>query len=106
MNPLAERIVDLFMPVEKESKCNFAEFCFMLAHFQPTNEETPDEMPNSGPVKLFENNSHHSSFGKGGTIRARFRENQRKAFPEVALGDVTENWHTFRFLLTFLMKKA
>ena len=53
MNPLAERIVDLFMPVEKESKCNFAEFCFMLAHFQPTNEETPDEMPNSGPVKSF-----------------------------------------------------
>ena len=48
VNPLAERIVDLFMPVEKESKCNFAEFCFMLAHFQPTNEETPDEMPNSG----------------------------------------------------------
>ena len=52
VNPLAERIVDLFMPIEKESKCNFAEFCFMLAHFQPTNEETPDNMPNSGPVKL------------------------------------------------------
>ena len=50
VNPLAERIVDLFMPVEKENKCNFAEFCFMLAHFQPTNEETPDEMPNSGLV--------------------------------------------------------
>ena len=24
----------------------------MLAHFQPTNEETPDNMPNSGPVQL------------------------------------------------------
>ena len=52
VNPLAERIVDLFMPVEKESKCNFAEFCFMLAHFQPTNEDTPDEMPNSGLVSI------------------------------------------------------
>jgi len=51
VNPLAERIVDLFMPLEKESKCNFAEFCFMLAHFQPTNEETPDEMPNSAVSK-------------------------------------------------------
>ena len=47
------------MPVEKENKCNFAEFCFMLAHFQPTNEETPDEMPNSGLV-------FHKSYFKSG----------------------------------------
>ena len=51
MNPLAERIVDLFMPETEDLKCTFPKFCYILAHFQPTSENTPEEMPNSGYSK-------------------------------------------------------
>merc|ERR1712147_29782 len=67
VNPLAERIVDIFMPAAKDSKCDFVSFCTVLAHFQPTKSDTPEHMPNSGVNKaklvfhLFDSNH-------GGTV--------------------------------------
>merc|ERR1712189_108836 len=67
INPLAERIVDIFMPATVNNKCDFRQFCRILAHFQPTLPDTPDKMPNSSvnKVKLV---FHLFDSNHGGTI--------------------------------------
>jgi len=58
INPLAERIVDLFLPQHSQSleatQCTFMKFCEILAHFRPTNSKTKEKDPNSrtGKTKL------------------------------------------------------
>lgn len=51
INPLADRIVDLFLPHHSQgaesSKCTFLKFCEILAHFRPTNSKTKTKDPNS-----------------------------------------------------------
>ena len=52
VNPLAERIVDLFIPPQnKDQKCDFSRFCAILAHFQPTKSDTKDAHLNSAKSK-------------------------------------------------------
>merc|ERR1712131_162561 len=51
LNPLAIRIIGIFVPGD-EGKCSFYHFCNILAHFQPTRENTPDSMPNSAVSKI------------------------------------------------------
>ena len=51
INPLADRIVDLFLPTNasdsSSTQCKFLKFCEILAHFRPCNSKTKDEDPNS-----------------------------------------------------------
>jgi len=51
INPLADRIVDLFLPQHSQgadsSQCTFLKFCEILAHFRPTNSKTKERDPNS-----------------------------------------------------------
>ena len=52
MNPLAERIVDLFIPPQNEDAiCTFSRFCQVLAHFQPTTSNTKEDDLNSARNK-------------------------------------------------------
>merc|ERR1712131_312836 len=51
LNPLAIRIIGIFVPGD-EGKCSFYHFCNILAHFQPTRENTPDSIPNSAVSKI------------------------------------------------------
>ena len=44
-------IIGVFIPGD-EGKCSFRHFCNILAHFQPTKENTPDSMPNSAVSKI------------------------------------------------------
>ena len=44
-------IIGIFVPGD-EGKCSFEHFCHILAHFQPTRENTPDTMPNSAVSKI------------------------------------------------------
>ena len=44
-------IIGVFVPGD-EGKCSFHHFCNILAHFQPTKENTPDSMPNSAVSKI------------------------------------------------------
>ena len=39
------------MPESEDLKCTFPKFCHILAHFQPTQENTPEHLPNSGYSK-------------------------------------------------------
>ncbi|CAG5107233.1 Oidioi.mRNA.OKI2018_I69.chr1.g3218.t1.cds [Oikopleura dioica] len=47
LNPLAERIIDLFLPPDGPQHCSFDRFCFVLAHFQPTRPDTEENDLNS-----------------------------------------------------------
>ena len=52
INPLAERIIDLFIPPQIEEQiCSFKRFCDVLAHFQPTKPDTKDADLNSARSK-------------------------------------------------------
>lgn len=58
INPLADRIVDLFLPQNSHGSestiCTFLTFCEILTHFRPTNSKTKERDPNSrlGKTKL------------------------------------------------------
>jgi calcineurin B family protein 1 len=51
INPLADRIVDLFLPQSasdsSSTQCKFLKFCLILAHFRPCNSKTKEGDANS-----------------------------------------------------------
>jgi hypothetical protein len=50
LNPLGHRVVALFFP-QNRKECNFHRFCKVLAHFQPTRNDTEDDEFNSARSK-------------------------------------------------------
>lgn len=55
INPLADKIVNLFLPIDApgtdSAECSFTKFCEILSHFRPTNSKTKDSDPNSRVAK-------------------------------------------------------
>ncbi|CBY22674.1 unnamed protein product [Oikopleura dioica] len=55
MNPLADKIVNLFLPGENNdatsTECGFLKYCEVLSHFRPTNSKTKESDLNSKQAK-------------------------------------------------------